>query len=95
VRIGPPAEESFVLSVHTPDPPRLSSAQPTLFDSENAGSDEPSEPFERLVSLRLYGAVSAAHGAANEALVDANGLEPGTCPPPSASASSASPWETS
>jgi hypothetical protein len=75
VRIGPPAEGSFVLSVHTPVPPRLSSVQPTLFESGNTEPDEPTEPFERRVSLRLYDAVQAAYNAANEALVDADGLD--------------------
>jgi hypothetical protein len=72
VRIGPPAEGSFILSVHTPVPPRLSSAQPTLFEPDETASRE---PFERRVSLKLYDAVRAAHAAANEALIDANGLD--------------------
>jgi hypothetical protein len=65
VRIGPSAAGSFVLSVHTPVPPRLS-----------IGSPEPDadEPFERRVSLRVYEAVQAAHEAANAALVDPDGL---------------------
>jgi hypothetical protein len=71
VRVGPPAEGSFVLSVHTPVPPRLSPAQPALFESEDA----PTEPFERLVSLKLYDAVQAAYNAANGALADADGLD--------------------
>src|SRR6266704_5087923 len=33
VRIGPSAEGSFVLTVHTPIPPRLTSGQAPLFDS--------------------------------------------------------------
>jgi hypothetical protein len=36
---------------------------------------EPAEPFERRVSLKVYDAVRAAYGAANAALVDANGLD--------------------
>jgi hypothetical protein len=75
VRIGPPTEGSFVLSVHTPVPPRLSPAQPASLESEIADLVEPAEPFERLVSLKLYDAVQAAHSAANEALIDANGLD--------------------
>jgi hypothetical protein len=71
VRIGPPAEGSFVLSVHTPVPPRLSFAQAGAAGSESADA----EPFERLVSLKLYDAVQAAHNAANDALVDPNGLD--------------------
>ncbi|GIF19313.1 hypothetical protein BJ973_006358 [Actinoplanes tereljensis] len=74
VRIGPSAEGSFVLSVHTPVPPRLSPLQPTLFETEQAGGFEPAEPFERRVSLRLYDAVRAAHNAANDALIDPSGL---------------------
>jgi len=68
VRIGPSTEGSFVLSVHTPVPPRLSPLEP-------AGADETTdEPFERRVSLRIYEAVRAAHQAANAALVDPDGL---------------------
>jgi hypothetical protein len=40
-----------------------------------AVAHEPAEPFERRVSLKLYDAVHAAHRAANDALVDANGLD--------------------
>jgi hypothetical protein len=75
VRIGPTAEGSFILSVHTPVPPWLSSQQAALFDDEASAAFEPAEPFERRVSLKLYDAVGAAHGAANDALVDANGLD--------------------
>jgi hypothetical protein len=69
VRIGPPAEGSFVLSIHTPVPPRLSLTQPALFE------EEPVEPFERRVSLRIYDAVRATHDAANDALGGPNGLD--------------------
>ena len=72
VRIGPPAEGSFILSVHTPVPPRLSPAQPGLFDDDAEGLEE---PFERRVSLMLYDAVRAAHDAANDALAGPNGLD--------------------
>jgi len=72
VRIGPTSEGSFVLSVHTPIPPRLSSQQVPLFDDDIAAAVE---PFERRVSLRLYDAVKAAHQAANRALADADGLD--------------------
>jgi hypothetical protein len=75
VRIGAPAEGSFILSVHTPVPPRLSFAQAALFEAEDADGVEPAEPFERRVSLKVYDAVRAAYGAANAALVDANGLD--------------------
>lgn len=74
VAIGSPAEGSFVLSVHTPIPPRLS-GPPSLFDGDVSEVFEPAEPFERRVSLRLYDAVQAAHNAANEALVSAYGLD--------------------
>jgi hypothetical protein len=67
VRIGPSSEGSFVLSVHTPVPPRLTSFQ--------VSGVEPAEPFERRVSLRLYDAVRAARRAADDALVDAHGLD--------------------
>ncbi|GIE86735.1 hypothetical protein [Actinoplanes regularis] len=75
VRIGAPAEGSFVLSVHTPVPPRLSSAQASFFDEDVADALEPAEPFERRVSLKLFDAVRAAHSAANDALVAAEGLD--------------------
>lgn len=73
VRIGPSAAGSFILSMHTPVPPRLSAEAPPLF----AGSDldEPlAEPFERQVSLRIYDAVHAAQEAADSALVGPDGL---------------------
>ncbi|MFF5291540.1 hypothetical protein [Paractinoplanes globisporus] len=75
VRIGPSAEGSFILSVRTPVPPRLSVAQPALFDDDLTDDDESAEPFERRVSLRLYDAIRAAHQAANDALVGPNGLD--------------------
>ncbi|MBO3738190.1 hypothetical protein [Actinoplanes flavus] len=74
VAIGAPAEGSFVLSVHTPIPPRLS-GQPSLFDDDVADALEPAEPFERRVSLQLYDAVRAANDAANDALVSPDGLD--------------------
>ena len=74
VRIGPTAEGSFVLSVHTPIPPRLSSEAAVLAD-EVAEALAPAEPFERRVSLQLYDAVKAAHQAADRALGDADGLD--------------------
>jgi hypothetical protein len=75
VRIGVPAEGSFILSVHTPVPPRLSSHQASFFDEDMADALEPAEPFERRVSLTLFDAVRAAHSAANDALVSAQGLD--------------------
>jgi hypothetical protein len=73
VRVGPSAVGSFVLSVHTPVSPRLSAGPASLF--ADSGLEEPVvEPFERQVSLRIYDAVHAAHGAANAALVDPDGL---------------------
>ncbi len=75
VRIGAPAEGSFVLSVYTPVPPRLSVSQPSFFDEDVADALEPAEPFERRVSLKLFDAVQAAHSAANDALVSTEGLD--------------------
>lgn len=75
VRIGPSTEGSFILSAHTPIPPRLTSGQQPLFDAEGAGLLEPTEPFERRVSLRVYDAVLAANSAAKNALVSPNGLD--------------------
>jgi hypothetical protein len=75
VRIGPSSEGSFVLTVHTPVPPRLSLGQATLFEESAEDALEPAEPFERRVSLRLYDAVNAAHNAANDALVGPNGID--------------------
>lgn len=75
VRIGPTAEGSFVLTVQTPVPPRLHSGQGTLFENADTDGFEPAEPFERRVSLRIYDAVRAAQTAANDALVDPNGLD--------------------
>jgi hypothetical protein len=75
VRIGPTAEGSFVLTVHTPIPPRLTTGQLPLLDGENASFLEPAEPYERRVSLRIYDAARAAHDAANDALGKPDGLE--------------------
>jgi hypothetical protein len=73
VRIGPSTAGSFVLSVHTPVAPRLSTG--AALAATGAEAEEPSaEPFERQVSLRIYDAVRAAHSAANAALVDPDGL---------------------
>lgn len=77
VRIGPASEGSFVLSLHTPVPPRLTD-QPALFDDT-----EPDEPPERQVSLGLYRAVRAAHDASDAALISPDGLEPFTTAVPS------------
>jgi hypothetical protein len=75
VRIGAPAEGSFILSVHTPVPPRLSAPQASISDQDVMDAFEPAEPFERRVSLKLFDAVRAAHDAANGALVSSNGLD--------------------
>ena len=74
VRIGVPAEGSYILTAHTPVPPRLS-GQPTLFDLKDLGLPE-AEPPERQVSLLVYRAVRAAQEAADAALLSADGLEP-------------------
>jgi hypothetical protein len=74
VHIGPAAEGSYLLSVHTQVPPRLSPEQGSLFaelDTESPGS----EPVERRISVRIYEAVHAAHEAAEEALLAADGLD--------------------
>ncbi|BCY05692.1 hypothetical protein [Actinoplanes sp. L3-i22] len=75
VRIGVPAEGSFIFSVHTPVPPRLSSPQASFFDEDMADALEPAEPFERRVSLALFDAVRAAYSAANDALASVHGLD--------------------
>jgi hypothetical protein len=75
VRIGPTSEGSFVLTVLTAVPPRLTLGQDSLFDGENSAALEPAEPYERRVSLRIYDAAQAAHDAANDALVKPDGLE--------------------
>jgi hypothetical protein len=72
VRIGPSSAGSFVLSMHTPVPPKLSAGQPSPAGSE--AEESLAEPFERQVSLRIYDAVRAAYEAANAALVDPDGL---------------------
>jgi len=74
VCIGAPREGSFILTVHTPIPPRLTHSQPSLFD-DDASALESAEPFERRVSLRIYDAARATHDAANRALVSADGLD--------------------
>jgi hypothetical protein len=88
VRVGPATAGSYVLTAHTPVPPRLSGPPPlqgppplaapmSLFDDLVAGLPA-EEPLERQVSLRLYQAVRAAHEAADAALLSADGLEPFT-----------------
>jgi hypothetical protein len=76
VRVGSATAGSYVLTAHTPVPPRLS-GQPSLFDDLASGLPA-EEPLERQVSLRLYQAVQAAHEAADAALLTADGLEPFT-----------------
>jgi hypothetical protein len=74
VRIGPAAEGSYTLSVHTPVPPRLAQ-QPLLFDGES--EESPDElPVGRQVSLRMYAAIRAACRAAEAALLTSDGLGP-------------------
>lgn len=73
VRIGPAAEGSYVMTVHTPVPPRLSDP-PTLYDDFSPPID--AEPIERQVSLAMYQAVRAAYNAADSALLTDDGLEP-------------------
>lgn len=76
VRIGPATEGSYVLTVHTPVPPRLAQ-QPSLFDGED--EQPPDElPVGRQVSLRMYKAIEAACKAAEAALLTSDGLAPFT-----------------
>jgi hypothetical protein len=75
VCIGSPREGSFVLTAHTPIPPRLTYGQISLFDGDEVSVLGPAEPFERRVSLRVYDAARAAHDAANSALVSVDGLD--------------------
>jgi hypothetical protein len=77
VRIGPAVEGSYTLSVHTPVPPRLAQHQPLLFEGEDGRWAE-DYPVARQVSLRMYAAVRAAHGAAETALLSSDGLDPFT-----------------
>jgi hypothetical protein len=74
VRIGPSTEGSYVLSVHTPVPPRLAAAEPTLLDELGVVGPEP-EPVGRQVSLRVYQAVQEAQRAAADALLTVDGLD--------------------
>ena len=74
VRIGPGAQGSYVLSLHTPVPPRLSTDQPSVLAELGVELPEP-EPVERQVSIRMYESVHAALEAADAALVDVDGLE--------------------
>jgi hypothetical protein len=76
IRIGSAAAGSYVLTLHTPVPPRLS-AQPSLFEETSGGLPD-DEPVERRVSLLMYRAIQAAHQAADTALLSADGLEPFT-----------------
>jgi hypothetical protein len=74
-KIGPANEGSYIISVHTPVQPRLTSGQASLFENGMADGTPELEPFERRVSLRLGQAVSAAFSAANEALSVTDSLE--------------------
>lgn len=76
VRIGPAAEGSYTLTVHTPVPPRLA-LQPSLFEGE-AGQWPDDDPVGRRVSLRMYAAIRAACQAAEAALLTSDGLAPFT-----------------
>jgi hypothetical protein len=77
VRIGTATEGSYVLTAHTPVPPRLSADQPPPVDDPGIGLPE-AEPVERQVSLRVHQAVRAAHDAATASLLTADGLDPFT-----------------
>ncbi|MCB9658465.1 MAG: hypothetical protein H6726_12525 [Sandaracinaceae bacterium] len=58
VKLGPPEEGSFVVTVHAPVPPAL---QPMLFDEHGE------VPFERRATLTLASATMAARAAAERA----------------------------
>ena len=77
VRIGPAAEGSYTLTVHTPVPPRLAQHQPPLFEDGDRQWPE-DYPVARRVSLRIFTAVRAAYEAAETALLSADGLDPFT-----------------
>lgn len=75
VRIGPAAEGSYTLTVHTPVPPLLTQ-QPSLFGDEH---DVPRYlSLGRQVSLQIYAAIRAACQAADAALLTSDGLTPFT-----------------
>jgi hypothetical protein len=74
VHIGPGGEGSYVLSVHTPVPPRLSHDQPSLLDALGEHVIEPEAP-ERQVSLRVIDAAHAAQRAAEAVLMPGAGIE--------------------
>jgi hypothetical protein len=74
VRIGPAAEGSYTLSVHTPVPPLLAHDQASILHELGLTGPEP-EPVGRQVSVRMYEAVKAAHTAAESALLTADGLD--------------------
>lgn len=79
VRIGPAAEGSYTLTVHTPVPPQLAERLPEQQPLFDTGTDEWQEsPVERRVSLQMYEAVRAACEAAESALLDSDGLDPFT-----------------
>jgi len=78
-QIGPGGEGSYVLSVHTPVPPRLTSTgQSSLFEDHPFDDENALEPYERRVSLRLHEAVQAALSAANATLTEADSYTPFT-----------------
>jgi hypothetical protein len=74
IRLGPTSEGSFIFTVQTLVPPRLTAGKPSLFEMD-ATKREPAEPYERRVSLMIYDAARAAHDAANDALINADGLD--------------------
>jgi len=75
VRIRPATEGSFILTAHTPVPPRLA-MQTSLFDDSTPEHSD--EPVERRVSLAIYRAVRVASSAADAALLTDDGLQPFT-----------------
>jgi hypothetical protein len=78
-RIGPGGEGSYILSVHTAVPPRLTEqGQPPLFENHLTEDAAALEPYERRVSLRLNEAVHAALSAATASLTETDSLKPFT-----------------
>lgn len=74
VRMGPGGEGSYLLSMHIPVPPLLSSDQPSLLDELDQDLAV-AEVIERRVSLRVIEAARAAQQAAEAALLPGVGIE--------------------
>ncbi|MER9124262.1 hypothetical protein NKH81_14360 [Mesorhizobium sp. M0959] len=66
LRMGQTERGSYVLTILSPVPPELRPAQGTLLPVE------PEDPYERLVTRTLMGALKALEGAARDAAVEGN-----------------------